>query len=184
MTAVMTKGERDDLGRLIRRREKLAKSEARGRTGRLKAETEKQLGSIYTPDDDAVMSQLYTEAAASVKEAAARLKERCAELGIPPKFAPSIGLNWYGRGETCIKQRRDELRKMAYTELEARERDAVTQIERWSLESQEALILPTLTSEAAQRFFEALPNLDLVLPALGDAEMKLLVGQVSREAEQ
>src|SRR3712207_2551468 len=53
----MTKGEREDLQRLIRQREKVLKSAARERSAQLVAEFENQLGSQYAFDQDEVWAE-------------------------------------------------------------------------------------------------------------------------------
>src|SRR5262245_35086050 len=50
----MTKGEREDLQRLIRPREKVLKSAAKQRSAELLADFENQMGSEFSFDDDAI----------------------------------------------------------------------------------------------------------------------------------
>ena len=50
----MTKGERNDLAKLVRQNERLAKTAATQRSAELLADFERQLGTIYSFDDDEV----------------------------------------------------------------------------------------------------------------------------------
>src|SRR5712692_10011306 len=101
----MTKGERDELLKLIRRQEHVAKTAAMQRSTDLMAEFERQIASIYTPNDDETFRRLHEEADRVAQEADARLAARCRELGIPEKFRPSMSLSWYGRGENVLATR-------------------------------------------------------------------------------
>jgi hypothetical protein len=96
---------------------------------------------------------------------------RCREIGIPDRFAPKINLHWYSRGENAVKERRDELRRMAVTAIEAQEQKAKTQIELSRLEAQEKLALAGITSDAARGFIEALPSITDLMPRLSFAEV-------------
>jgi hypothetical protein len=53
----MTKGEREDLQRLIRQREKVLKSAAKQRSYELIADFENQMGSAYSFDDAQVATR-------------------------------------------------------------------------------------------------------------------------------
>ena len=63
----MTKGERDDLAKLIRQRERLMKTGASQRAAELLADFERQLGTIYSYDHD----QTWKAAAVAAKQAVA-----------------------------------------------------------------------------------------------------------------
>ena len=54
MDGGMSRGEREDLQRLIRQREKILRSAAKQRSAELLADFENQLGSTYSFDSDAV----------------------------------------------------------------------------------------------------------------------------------
>ena len=113
MSGAMTKGEREDLQRLIRQREKVLKSAAKQRSSELLADFENQLGSIYSFDDDAIWKEAERIAKQEVEKANAKIAARAAELGIPKDFAPSVGSVWIERGANMVKARRNELRRMA-----------------------------------------------------------------------
>ncbi len=162
----MTKGEREDLQRLIRQREKVLKSAAKQRSSELLADFENQLGSIYSFDDDAVWKEAARIAGEEAAKADAKVAARAAQLGIPKDFAPKCSFSWYGRGENGVEKRRIELRKMAATRISAIEAKAITEIELGCLEAQTSIAASGLTSEAARAFLDHLPKLEDLMPAL------------------
>ena len=170
MTA-MTKHEREDLQRLVRQREKVLKSAAKQRSAELIADFENQMGQEFSFDQDEVWERATKIAQAALAKANEQIAARCHEIGIPKRFAPRLDLSWYGRDENATKQRRDELRKMAETRVEAIERQAVTEIELSCLAAQEQIALSGLTTEAARQFVEALPKIEALMPRLTFAEV-------------
>jgi hypothetical protein len=171
-TDQMTRREREDLAQLVRRREKVAKTQAQQRSAELLADFEAKLAAEYAYDDDAVWKQAKERADAVVQEAEVQIAARCRELGIPPQFAPDLSLGWYRRGENAVKERRTELRKVATTHIAALERAARSEIERRSVEVQTQLIAGGLTSSAAKSFLESMPTAASLMPPLsvGDVE--------------
>jgi hypothetical protein len=168
----MNKGEREDLQRLIRQREKVLKSAAKQRSAELLADFENQMGSEFSFDDDATWTQAYNEAAIEVEKAQKIIAKRCRELGIPDRFAPNLEIRWRARGyDNLVDKRKAELRRMATTRIEAIEQKAVTDIEMNCLKAQEQIALAGLTSDAARGFIEALPSIDTLMPALSYAEI-------------
>ena len=113
--SAMTKGEREDLQRLIRQREKALKSAARQRSSDLIAEFENALGAQFSFDNDQTWAEVAKLAKQEMERANARVAARAAELGVPKTFAPSLEHYWLNRGENASKERRVELRKMATT---------------------------------------------------------------------
>lgn len=174
--AVMGKGEREELQRLIRQREKVLKSAAKQRSAELLADFENQLGTIFSFDDDKVWAAATKAAEAEVAKAQEVVAARCVELGIPKRFAPELDLQWYGRGENAVKERRGELRKMATTRIEAIAAKAIVDIEMASVGAQTEIARAGLTSAAAVAFIEKLPAVEALMPRLTFAE-------VSGEAE-
>jgi hypothetical protein len=176
MAAPMTRGERTDLARLVRQRAKVEKAGAAQRRAEILADFERQLASIYTPDDDAAFAELHAAAAEAVEDAKAKLRERCDELGIPARFAPSLKLHWYGRGENALKDRRTELRRVAVTRLDAMEKAAKTDIERASVDAQTRLVADGLTTETARSFLAELPSIGELMPTLDASAVAGVLG--------
>jgi hypothetical protein len=170
--AAMLKGEREDLQRLIRQREKVLKSAAKQRSAELLADFENQMGQQYAFDQDEVWEQATKCAEREVQKSQKLVAARCRELGIPDRFAPELSLHWYGRGhDNSIEKRKRELRTMAATRIEAIERKATTDIEMNCLAAQEQVALAGLTSDAARLFIEKLPGIETLMPRLSFAEV-------------
>jgi hypothetical protein len=167
MTAAMTKGEREDLQRLVRQREKVLKSAAKQRSAELLADFENQVGQEYSFDQDEVWERAVKNVEPLVTKAQVQIAARCRELGIPEQFAPSLHLNWHARGyDNSIAKRIAELRGMAKTRVEAIEAKAVTEIELSCLKAQEQIAMAGLTSAGARQFIEQLPSVEALMPAL------------------
>jgi hypothetical protein len=172
MTDRITKGERDDLQRLIRQREKVLKSAAKQRSAELLADFENQMGSEFSFDDDEVWRQATEAEQVEVDKANQKIAARCRALGIPDRFAPSLSVHWRTRGyDNLIDKRKTELRRMATTEIEAMERKAITEIEMSCLDAHTKIAIAGLTSQAAHAFVEALPGVDQWMPRLSYAEI-------------
>lgn len=169
---LMSRGEREDLQRLIRQREKVMKSAATQRSSELMADFENQLGAEYAFDDDAVWAEAKAIAEQEVVAAQQLVANRCRELGIPEEFSPSLHLAWFGRGPgNDAERRKAELRRMAKKRVEALEAAAVVKIEIASVEAQSQLAMAGLTSEGAQQFFNALPKLENLMERLSFDEL-------------
>jgi hypothetical protein len=166
----MTKGEREDLYRLVRDRKKVMISAAKQRTAEMIADFENQMGQEYSFDQDEIWAKAMELADAEVQRMQKKIAARCKEMGIPDRFAPSISLVWHHRGyDNAVKRRRDELRRMAVTQIEAIEQKAIVEIELSCLKAQERIAMAGLTSDAAKEFIAALPSVESLMPALSFA---------------
>lgn len=181
-TKPMTKGERQELGQLIRKREKVMKAEAEKRSAALLADYDAQSAKIYHWDNDAMWKQAHDEAEKAVEAARQAIAARCVEMGIPAEFAPDLHLLWSGRGHNALAQRRQELRQAARSRIAAMERDALAQIERLSLRAQTEIVASGLQSEAAQTFLKSMPTMDALMPPIAIDEIEALVA--TRRAER
>lgn len=171
----MTKSERSELGQLIRKRERVMKSEATERAAQLLAEFETQCAQIYSYDDDKVWKEAHDIGEQAIAASNAVIKKRCTELGIPPEFAPSLGFAWFERGQNMVAARRNELRRVAKAKIAALEQEARVKIERISLAAQTEVITSGLVSNAAKEFLETMPTLEVLMPSLDAKEIKLLI---------
>lgn len=168
----MTKGEREDLQRLIRQREKVLKSAAKQRSRDLLADFENRMGSEFSFDDDAVWQKAMEMAEREVAKAQKAVAARCRELGIPDRFAPGLTLHWHNRGyDNLVAERKNELRRMATTQIGALEQKAIVQIEMSCLEAQTQIARAGLTSDSAKLFLEALPKIENLMPSLSYDEL-------------
>jgi hypothetical protein len=167
MNDTMPRAEREDLQRLVRQREKALLSAAKQRSAELLAEFENQMGSEYRFDADEVWEEAARVAKIEVEKAQTRVAVRCAELGIPKEFAPSLELQWHHRGYgNAVAERRNELRRMAQTRIEALEKKAITDIHLASVEAQTKLAVAGLTSQAARNFIDTMPSVESLMPVL------------------
>ncbi len=162
----MTAAERNDLRSLIRQRAQLMKAHVSQRGLELMADFERQLQTYYSYDQDEIWAAAYAEAEKIAKDSNARVAERCKELGIPKKFAPTLSLGWHGAGQNATKDARAEMRKEGKARIAAMEAAAKSKIEHLSVESQTELITDALTSEAAKAFLETMPSAETLMPLL------------------
>jgi hypothetical protein len=167
----MTKAERDELAKLVRRREKLAKSDVDGRAAKLEADFEEQLAKRYDPLD-ARWRGLYEDAERAVQDLNERIAEQCEQAGIPAQLAPSAGMGWSSRGENYSAERRAELRKVAKARIVAEVKDAKTKIERSSVEVQTQLVAGGLESDEAKAFLDSMPTAEALMPPVSVAELE------------
>lgn len=162
----MTKGERDELARLVRMRARVAKDQATTRGAEMLAEFEAQVATDYHLNDQEVWKEAASVVAAAIEHANARISERCRELGIRDEFAPSIRSGWIERGEHSSRRRVEELRKVARSRIAAREKAAKAAIEAHSVEIQTKLVASGLQSGEARAFLEAMPTPAALMPSL------------------
>ncbi len=168
----MPKGEREDLQRLVRQREKVLKSAAKLRSAEILADFENQIASEYSFDDDAVWAEAAKAANVEIEKAQKRVAARCQELGIPERFAPSLNLSWSHRGyDNSVKNRRVELQNVAEMRVKALEQKAVVEIEQASVEAQTELAIAGLTSDSARDFANRLPTVADLMPQLSYQEI-------------
>lgn len=178
----MTKGERDQLIRVMKNRAKQAEREAEMREKVLLAEVQDQMTAQFQANDE-----LWAEAVAIAKDAAAKantqIQARCAELGIPAKNAPGLELGWRARGaEYGDKSRRAELNKLAVVRLQALTKAAKAEIQSAALKVEEALILGGLETAEARELFAAMPTAEQVMPALGLDDLGVVRWQPPEDA--
>ncbi len=165
----MTAAERIELGKLIRLRVKVAKDHVEQLQARLIADSEAQLAARFDRYHES-WAQAVQEAETAVKQADAQIAERCRELGVPETFRPRLTTYWIDRGENEFANRRAELRRKAYAEVEARARAAKVQIDRQAAEVLTQLTAGALGSDEARVFLTSMPTIDALMPALEFAE--------------
>lgn len=171
----MTKSDRQELGQLVRKREKLMKAQARERSAALLAEFDVSMAKIYHWDDDPTWAEVKAEAEKAVAKAQEAVAERCKELGIPVEFAPGLQMFWHGRGHNAAAERRTELRRAAKSRIDALEAEALTKIERMSLEAQTAIVAQGLQSDAAQKFLSEITSVETLMPSVDAGEIQALI---------
>jgi hypothetical protein len=167
----MSKGERDELAKLVRAREKVAKGAVAERAAELLADFEKQIATIHSYDDQAVWREAHKAADRAVAEADAKVAARCRELGIPEDWRPKLDAYWYGRGENASEKRRLELRKVAKTRIDALQKRALVHLQAESLKLQTQLVVGGLQSDEARAFLAAMPTVEALMPPLDPKEI-------------
>jgi len=162
----MTKSEREDLIRLIKQREKVAKTAAEQRSAAMLAEFEAQVSAVHAFDTNEVWRAAVEAAQTAAKEAMTKVAQEADKLGIPKEFQPALGFSWARRGENEYQARRAELRRVAKAEIDALEKVARVQIEQASVQAQTEVIAHGLSSAAAIEFLRNMPAIDTMMPAL------------------
>lgn len=171
----MTKGERDQLLQLVKKREKVMRSQAAERSAHLLAEFDAQSAKMHHYDDEATWALAQEEVKKAVEEGNARIAARAREMGIPEEFMPMISFGWHARGHNAVAERRAELRRAAKSKVDAMEKEALTKIERLSLEAQTEIVAHGLESDAANAFLQNMPKLDVLMPPIQMGEIQSLI---------
>lgn len=169
--AQMTKHEREALAKLIRQRERLAKTSAAERSKVLMADFEQQADRTYRWDEDDVWRTAVLAAKEEVAHTQVRIAERCRELGIPQPFAPTLSVVWHQQ-RAAASGERAKMRQVAKRRIEQIEATARTAIERASVSAQEALLVGGLTTESAKMFADTLPVVEEMMPMLSLADLQ------------
>lgn len=178
----MTKGERDDLVRLIKQRERVAKTAAEQRSAAMLAEFEERISATHKFATNEVWAAAVEAAVEAAKEANARVKAEADHLGIPEEFQPKLEYHWAQRGENEYRERREELRRVAKAEISSIEKLAMTQIETASLQAQTQIIANGLESEAALEFLSSLPAVETMMPALDIIQIQAKLAERARRS--
>lgn len=180
----MTKGERDQLLSLVKKRERVMKVKAQERSATLLAEFDIQSAKIYHWDEDAVWAKVKEEAEAAIERAQIQIAARCKELGIPVEFSPGLQMFWHGRGHNEAASRRAELRRAAKSKIESIEKEAISKIEGMSLDAQTEIVAHGLESESAKQFLGAMATVEKLMPPVGVTEIQALVEAKRQERKQ
>ena len=178
----MTKGERDDLCRLVKQREKVAKTAAEQRSAAMLAEFEQQISAVHTFNRNDVWKAAVEAAIEAAKKANEAVVSGADKLGIPREFQPKLQFNWARRGENEYRERRDELRRLAKAEIDALEKLARVQIESQSVQAQTEIIANGLNSEAAIAFLNRLPAIKSMMPALDVTQIQAKLADRARSS--
>jgi hypothetical protein len=181
MTDRMTKAERDDLVRLVKQREKVAKTAAEQRSAAMLAEFERQVSDSHNFNRNEVWKAAVDAAVEAAREANAKVAVEAERLGIPEEFRPSLSYSWNRRGEAEYTARREELRRVAKAEIETLEKAARVQIEAQSVQAQTEIIANGLSSTAAIEFLNNLPKIEAMMPPLDVSEIQAKLAARARQ---
>jgi len=177
----MTKGEREDLIRLIKQRERVAKTAAEQRSAAMLADFEREVSACHSFATNEVWRASVEAAQQAAKEAMEKIAAESDKLGIPKEFQPQIGFSWARRGENAYQERRAELRRVAKAEIDAMEKVARVQIEQASVQAQTEVIANGLTSAAAIDFLRSMPAIDTMMPALDITQIQAKLAERARQ---
>ena len=182
MNASMTKAERDDLIRLIKQREKVAKTAAEQRSAAMLAQFEQSISALHAFAKNEVWQAAVTAAHEAAKEACEKIAAEAEKLGIPQEFQPRVSFSWLQRGENAYEARRAELRRVATAEIDAMEKIARVQIEQASVQAQTEVIANGLTSAAAIEFLKSMPPIETMMPALDVSAIQAKLAERARRS--
>jgi hypothetical protein len=178
----MTKAEREDLIRLIKQRERVAKTAAEQRSAAMLAEFERQVSACHS----FATNEVWRASVEAVRDATQAAMEKIAaesgKLGIPPEFQPRVSFGWLQRGENAYENRRAELRRVAKAEIDAMEKVARVQIEQASVQAQTEVIANGLTSAAAIEFLRSMPAIETMMPALDVTTIQAKLAERARQS--
>jgi hypothetical protein len=178
----MLRTEREDLLKVARHRERIAKAQLAALASQRKADFETQLASEYRWDEDDIWRQAHEVANQAVKQAKEEIVRRAVELGIPRAFAPDLNLSWYSRGANLCKARREELIRVAHARIDQMVKEGKVAVEAASVEFQTRLITDGLESAEARGWLERMPTPEQLMPVLPVGELqKQLPGRMPRE---
>lgn len=179
----MTKGEREDLIRLIKQRERVAKTAAEQRSAAMLAQFEQQVSAVHTFATNDVWRASVEAVQEATKVAMEKIAAESTKLGIPAEFQPQVSFGWLQRGENAYQARRDELRRVAKAEIDALERVARVQIETASVQAQTEVIANGLTSAAAIEFLKSMPAIETMMPALDITSIQAKLADRARQSQ-
>jgi replicative superfamily II helicase len=178
----MTKGEREDLIRLIKQRERVAKTAAEQRSAAMLAQFEQQVSAVHSFATNDVWRAAVEAVQGATQEAMKKIEAECGKLGIPEEFQPRVSFGWAQRGENAYEVRRTELRRVAKAEIDAMEKVARVQIEQASVQAQTEVIANGLTSAAAIEFLRRMPAIETMMPALDVTAIQAKLADRARQA--
>jgi hypothetical protein len=175
--AKMSKADRESLLKIARLRERVTKSGLAEVGAQLLVDLDKQLDTTYSFDQDKIWAESLAIATQAAQEAQAKVRERCRELGIPSRFAPSIYRpGWCSTGQQATKERRTEIRQIARTQVDALIKAGKRKVEEASLDVQTRIIASGL-AEQAKEFLEAMPTPEQLMPRLNLGELEKMLGR-------
>lgn len=178
----MSKAEREDLIRLVKQREKVAKTAAEQRSAAMLAEFEQQVSALHDFATNEVWKAATDAAIEAAREANDKIAAEAERLGIPKEFRPKLNYSWARRGENEYRERHDELRRLAKAEIDALEKVARVQIESQSVAAQTEIIANGLNSQAAIEFLDKLPAIDSMMPTLDVTAIQAKLAERARKS--
>ena len=162
----MTRYEGEKLDRLIRDMERVGKAENGARAAELFSDFQVQLAAKYSYDQDSVGTDAWKDAEEAAKKANREVIARCRERGIPPEFSPGLSVSWRSRGENAVKERRQELEKVAKAEIDAYLKRANSNVSHVAAKVRVDLTAGLIETDAAKKFLAGMPKAAELMPKL------------------
>lgn len=176
-TTGITKGEREELRRIVRGDFKALKAEIGVRQAELIAEIEKRVAQRFVGHEE-TLKKAHSRIAAIVEQANAQIDEIAAEcqrecegyvVTLNPLDVPHIRL---------IRERRDEMRRAMLADLEARVAHANARMQRQEIDLLKKLSSGVLESDEAKDFLTEIPSVAELVPSSRLAELEAQFGDV------
>ncbi len=180
----LTSKETHDLSMIIKDRTKVLRAHAEEQAAHCLADFENKISQIFKFDSDDVWKKVAEEAAGVIAEANRKIEARCAKLGIPKEFAPGLELKWHARGQNATSGRRDELRRVAKSQIEAMKKAAVTKIEKQSLDLRTQVVTMGILSMDGKLFLESLAPVEEAMHSLDFAAIELSLAKENADRKR
>jgi len=167
----MTNTELMKLVRILKLRTGVAKGDIDAVAAARKAHVEDQLAREFSAADER-WKRIIADAQRHVDEAHEQIDKMMEAAGVPQQFRPRLHLGWSTRGENGDPQRRAELRKVAYTRIEADAQAAKASILRAQAENEADLLSGGITSAEGNARLAALPTPEQLIPSVSLRELE------------
>lgn len=171
----ISKGERDELRRLVRQRSKVLRDEVKARTAELAADVEQKLVARFYERD-----QKRLEAEQRINEVVEDANRRIAQIlsevdrqitGVGRAPIGPIHIRWDITDRMALKQ-------AAIKDIEARAANAVLALSRQEVDLLERLARGALESDEAMHFLASIPTVGEMVPAVRMEELEAALGEM------
>jgi hypothetical protein len=163
MTTTMTKGERDELRRIVRQRFKVLRSEVTQRQRELTAGIDGQIVNRHR-DRDEKRQEVADDIARICADAQREVREvlKAVDIG---ELGPYQGtrIQWFP--PTWGDDGRHELRRAALSDLDAKVKAATLRLDREEVDLLQSLAIGALESAEAHEFLKRIPTVGELVPA-------------------
>lgn len=171
----ITKGERDELRRIVRGDFKALKAEIGVRQAELVAEIEKRVAQRFIGHEETIQ-KAHSKIAAIVEQANDQMNEVALEcqrdcegyiVQLEPFYPPKLRF---------VREKRDEMRRAMLADLEARVAHATARMQRQEVDLLKKLSSGALESDEAKAFLTEIPTVAELVPASRLAELEAQFG--------
>ena len=175
----ISKGERDELRRIVRGDFKALRSEVDVREAELRAEIEKRVAQRFIGHEETIhkarekVQAIIDEANAKMGEAALECQRDCEGyvVHLEPLFPPQLRF---------VREKRDEMRRAMLADLEARVAQAKARMQRQEVDLLKKLSSGALESDEAKAFLREIPTVAELVPESRLLELEAQFGGEER----